>query len=71
MKKNTINIGDHVLQCIPWTPGMVASTVLGEGVVTLIAEGGEDKRNIRVLWTTGVVDWHPENELVNIKNVKR
>ena len=65
MKKNTISVGDRVLQCIPWKPGMEPVEVKGEGLVTLIAED-----RVRVMWTTGVFEWCPENELVNVKNVK-
>jgi len=66
MTKNTINVGDRVLSCIPWTPGLKINTPKrGEGIVTLIAEG-----RVRVLWNSGVLEWHPENELVNVKNVK-
>jgi len=70
MTKNTINIGDRVLSCIPWTPGLQITTQKrGEGIVTLITEG-DGSRRVRVLWKTGVLEWHPENELVNVKNVK-
>ena len=69
MKKSAINVGDRVLRCIPWRPG-VRSPKRGEGVVTLITTD-QDARLVRVLWITGTLEWHPESELVNVKNVKR
>ena len=69
MTKSAINVGDRVLHCITWTPGMKPLEKRGEGVVTLITEL-EDDRRCRVLWTSGNFSWHEENELVNIKNVK-
>jgi len=68
MTKSTINVGDRVLSCIPWKPGMQITEKRGEGIVTLITE--KEERRARVLWATGVLEWIPENELVNIKNVK-
>lgn len=70
MKKTSINVGDRVLRCIPWRPG-VKSPSKGEGVVTLITEAEDEPRLIRVLWVTGILEWHPESELVNVKNVKK
>lgn len=69
MTKRTINVGDRVLSCIPWKPGMQITERRGEGLVTLITEE-EERRKARVLWATGVLEWIPENELVNVKNVK-
>lgn len=68
MTKRTINVGDRVLSCIPWTPGMQITEKKGEGIVTLITD--DDERRARVLWATGILEWIPENELVNVKNVK-
>ena len=68
MKENTINVGDRVLSCIPWKPGMQITEKKGEGIVTLITE--KEERKARVLWASGILEWIPENELVNIKNVK-
>ena len=67
MKESTINVGDRVLQCTTWKPGEDYSQrkKLGEGIVTLIATNEiEQRRTMRVLWTSGVVDWHPEEDLV-------
>ena len=69
MTKNTINVGDRVLHCVLWTPGMEPTKKRGEGLVTLITESDQDRR-CRVLWTSGSLSWHEENELVNVKNVK-
>ena len=69
MKKSAINVGDRVLRCVPWRPGIEAPKK-GEGVVTLITED-QDARLVRVLWVTGNLEWHPESELVNVKNVKK
>lgn len=69
MTKNTINVGDRVLSCIPWTPGMEVPSKKGEGLVTLITNERE-ARMIRVLWLSGSLSWHKESELVNVKNVK-
>lgn len=68
MTKRTINVGDRVLSCIPWKPGMQITEKKGEGIVTLITE--KEERKARVLWASGILEWIPENELVNIKNVK-
>ena len=67
MKETAINIGDRVLECTPWQPGVDYShkKKRGEGIVTLIAKDEtKEHRRVRVLWTSGTVEWHPENELV-------
>ena len=71
MKKSSINVGDRVLRCLPWRPGMTSGPKKGEGVVTLITEAQDESRLVRVLWVTGTLEWHPESELVNVKNVKK
>lgn len=70
MKKSSLNIGDVVLRCLQWKPG-IEGVRSGKGLVTLIAEKDGDSRFIRVLWRNGEFEWHPERELVNVKNVKR
>ena len=66
MKENAISVGDHVLECTLWEPGVdyLDKKKRGEGIVTLIARGKEEHRKVRVLWTSGTMEWHPENELV-------
>lgn len=69
MTKKTISVGDRVLKCVKWVPNLKKESSSGRGVVTLIADSGED-RMIRVLWTDGECKWHCESELVNVKNIK-
>ena len=74
MKKKPISVGDLVLRCVKWRPGVEeASTHTGKGIVTLITEpdDGENKRLIRVLWKEGNFEWHSEEDLVNVKNIVR
>lgn len=72
MKKKPISVGDLVLRCVKWRPGVEATRNTGKGIVTLIAEpDGEKKRLIRVLWREGNFEWHSEEDLVNVKNIIR
>ena len=67
-----LNVGDRVLECTTWTPAYKGrDKTLGEGVVTVIVEVGDDERKLRVLWEFGDVGWHLEKDLVNINRVIR
>ena len=72
MKKKPISVGDLVLRCVKWRPGIDPSGSTGKGIVTLITESdGEGERLIRVLWREGNFEWHCEEDLVNAKNIVR
>ena len=72
MKKKPISVGDLVLRCVKWRPGIDSSGSTGKGIVTLITESdGEGERLIRVLWREGNFEWHSEEDLVNVKNIVR
>jgi hypothetical protein len=67
-----IDVGDRVYECIKWKPEVDYKTrqKLGKGIVTLIIRDNEtEERKMRVAWEQGVIFWHPENDLVNVKNV--
>jgi len=53
-----IGLGDKVLECRVWRPGVesLSGVKNGEGTVTLIVDEGE--RRYRVVWESGIYSWH-------------
>ena len=67
-----LQIGDRVLECRKWTPGQkMQSQKMGEGIVTLIIDNvnNDEDRKLRIIWKSGLLTWHTDNELVNIKRI--
>ncbi len=71
MSKSDISVGDKVLRCNSWMPGVfVDKNEMGEGIVTLIINQ-KNGISMRVIWPSGIIKWHSMTELVNTKRIIR